>query len=216
MLLNCSTEFGLASENIAFLHSNCSQLVLHISLVLIWSQVSRTVRSNEVEITKKYRKFDNTSFRGKRGQGLHELIPQLRTQKHILEADLISILLFKAVPKDNFTSRSVMNVIVRGTFGLVRWTSLRSDSPVACLFRKVIPPARDVENRKPKNEFSILLNQFSPRFLHGKTMWRWLFSHTFVEQLTDFRLVHWSSKSTHWLPRHLGSKNIKLIYLITG
>ena len=80
------------------LHS-CSQLVLHISLVLIWSQVSRTVRSNEVEITKKYRKFDNTSFRGKRGQGLHELIPQLRTQKHILEADLISILLFKAVPK---------------------------------------------------------------------------------------------------------------------
>ena len=84
------------------LHSNCSQLVLHISLVLIWSQVSRTVRSNEVEITEKYRKFDNTSFRGKRGQGLHELIPQLRTQKYILEADSISIFLVH-VPKDNFT-----------------------------------------------------------------------------------------------------------------
>ena len=68
-LLITSVQKNLASQNIAFLHSNCSQLVLHISLVLIWSQVSRTVRSNEVEITKKYRKFDNTSSVGNGGKG---------------------------------------------------------------------------------------------------------------------------------------------------
>ena len=75
-----------------------------------WSSVKRGRNNEEVSQVRQH------ELRGKRGQGLHELIPQLRTQKHILD----SILLFKAVPKDNFTSRSVMNVIVRGTFGLVR------------------------------------------------------------------------------------------------
>ena len=93
-------NFGLASENIASLQ------IAPNWFSLCW--FDRKCRgpfgniTNEVEITKKYRKFNNRSFRGKRGQGLHELIPQLRTQKYILEADLISIFLVH-VPKDNFT-----------------------------------------------------------------------------------------------------------------
>ena len=100
LITSVQKNFGLASENIASLQIAPNWFSL--------SWFERKCRgpfgnvTNEVEITKKYRKFNNRSFRGKRGQGLHELIPQLRTQKYILEADLISIFLVH-VPKDNFT-----------------------------------------------------------------------------------------------------------------